>query len=104
MSTYRCIPHIRWPFRSNLPWTLVLPTDKNIAPSKLVAQLKVRKVKADVPLVLEARAQRSTSIVHVVNSARKNSVNCDRAFKIRILRPGLLATNDAICGCSKELL
>ena len=75
-----------------------------MAPSKLVAWLNVRKVRVDVPVVLQARAQRAASMTNVVNSARKKRVSCDRTFKMKMVRSGLFATKDAKCGLSRELL
>jgi hypothetical protein len=70
----------------------------------LVARLNVIKVSADVPLGLEARAQRAASNTDDVNSAREKSVSCDNTFRIRIVRSGLLATNAEEYGCCMELL
>ena len=71
---------------------------------KLVARLKVIKVRAVVPVVLQASAQRVTSKTDDVNSARPKRVRCDARLRIRMVRAGFFVMNDDKYGCSTELL
>jgi len=60
-----------------------------MAPMKLVARLNARKVRADVPLELHARAHRVASRTAEVNSASEKIVNCTATVRIKILVSGL---------------
>jgi len=71
-------------------------------PRKLVARLKARKVRAEVPEELQARAHLIASKTVEVSSASEIKVSCDATFSTRILRSGLFDIESE--GVSEDVL
>ena len=73
-------------------------------PIMFVARLKVKKVYADVPEALQAKAHLMDSRMQSDNSARQSIVMCERTLRIRMLLPGLLKIRLGKIGSSLEPL